>query len=64
MSDNNGTAKEGSYWEKDENLNKLCDFLRSNEGPAVREAVEERIEKRVHYIKGTWRRNVSDDVWL
>eukprot|EP00594_Rhizosolenia_setigera_P019488 CAMPEP_0178962860 /NCGR_PEP_ID=MMETSP0789-20121207/14635_1 /TAXON_ID=3005 /ORGANISM="Rhizosolenia setigera, Strain CCMP 1694" /LENGTH=327 /DNA_ID=CAMNT_0020647129 /DNA_START=96 /DNA_END=1079 /DNA_ORIENTATION=- len=33
-----------------ENLNKLCDFLRSSEGPAVREAVE--MDKRVQYIKG------------
>jgi len=41
-----------SYWEELENLNRLCDFLRSSEGVVVREAVEERIEKRVHYMKG------------
>ena len=34
---------------------KLCDFLRSSDGPAVREAIE--MDKRVYYIKGTfmWR---------
>ena len=47
------TAEEVPYWENEENLKKLCDFLRSQDGAAVREAVEERIEKRVHYIKGT-----------
>lgn len=46
------TTEEVAYWENEENLKKLCDFLRSQDGAAVREAVEERIEKRVHYIKG------------
>lgn len=43
----NGTS---SFYEEEENLKKLCDFLRSAEGPAVREAIE--MEKRVYYLKG------------
>lgn len=43
-------TEELSFYEEVENLKKLCDFLRSNEGPPVREAVE--MEKRVHYLKG------------
>lgn len=39
-----------SFYEEEENLQKLCDFLRSAEGPAVREAIE--MEKRVYYLKG------------
>jgi len=55
----NGTAvkaepvkeeKEKSFYEKEENLVKLCEFLRSNDGPAVREAVLN--DKRVYYLKG------------
>jgi len=42
--------KEKTFYEKEENLVKLCEFLRSNEGPAVREAVE--MDKRVYYLKG------------
>jgi len=42
--------KEKSFYEIEENLVKLCEFLRSNEGPAVREAVE--MDKRVYYLKG------------
>lgn len=42
------TAKD--FYEPDENLRKLCDFLRGSEGPAVREAIE--MDKRVTYIKG------------
>lgn len=36
--------------ENTEQLQKLCNFLRSREGPAVREALL--MEKRVHYLKG------------
>ncbi len=43
-----GKAKE--FYEDEKNLNKLCNFLRSTEGPAVREAVM--MDKRVYYIKG------------
>eukprot|EP00543_Licmophora_paradoxa_P014634 CAMPEP_0202458314 /NCGR_PEP_ID=MMETSP1360-20130828/24459_1 /ASSEMBLY_ACC=CAM_ASM_000848 /TAXON_ID=515479 /ORGANISM="Licmophora paradoxa, Strain CCMP2313" /LENGTH=325 /DNA_ID=CAMNT_0049078809 /DNA_START=12 /DNA_END=989 /DNA_ORIENTATION=- len=39
-----------SFYDDEENLKKLCDFLRSKEGPPVREAVL--MEKRVHYLKG------------
>lgn len=44
-----GDAKP-SFYEEEENLQKLCDFLRSNEGPPVREALL--MDKRVHYLKG------------
>ena len=44
------SEKEKSFYEKEENLIKLCEFLRSNEGPAVREAVLN--DKRVYYLKG------------
>lgn len=40
-----------SYYEDPDNLKKLCNFLRSKHGPAVREATL--MEKRVYYIKGT-----------
>ena len=43
-------AEEGGFYDDIENLKKLCDFLRSKEGPAVREAVE--MDKRVYYLKG------------
>ena len=43
-------ADEGGFYDDIENLKKLCDFLRSKEGPAVREAVE--MDKRVYYLKG------------
>jgi hypothetical protein len=39
-----------SFYADEENLKKLCDFLRSNEGPPVREALL--MEKRVLYLKG------------
>lgn len=42
--------KEPSFYDEEEHLQKLCDFLRSREGPPVREALL--MEKRVHYIKG------------
>ena len=39
------------FYEKNpEQLKKLCDFLRSRNGPPVREALL--MEKRVHYLKG------------
>eukprot|EP00568_Trieres_chinensis_P005405 CAMPEP_0183309124 /NCGR_PEP_ID=MMETSP0160_2-20130417/24016_1 /TAXON_ID=2839 ORGANISM="Odontella Sinensis, Strain Grunow 1884" /NCGR_SAMPLE_ID=MMETSP0160_2 /ASSEMBLY_ACC=CAM_ASM_000250 /LENGTH=328 /DNA_ID=CAMNT_0025473091 /DNA_START=200 /DNA_END=1186 /DNA_ORIENTATION=- len=38
------------FYEDEDNLKKLCDFLRSKEGPSVREAIE--MDKRVHYLKG------------
>lgn len=41
-----------SFYEKEENLNKLCDFLRSKNGPPVREAIETKTEKRCYYLKG------------
>lgn len=39
-----------SFYDDEENLKKLCDFLRSRDGPAVREALL--MEKRVYYLKG------------
>lgn len=39
------------YEKHPEQLKKLCDFLRSRNGPPVREALL--MEKRVHYLKGT-----------
>jgi hypothetical protein len=45
------TEDEGvSFYDDEDNLKKLCNFLRSTEGPAVREAIE--MEKRVYYLKG------------
>jgi len=41
---------EPSFYDDIENVMKLCDFLRSREGPPVREALL--MEKRVHYLKG------------
>jgi len=46
----NGVAEGGSFYEDVENLKKLCNFLRTKEGPAIREALL--MEKRVHYLKG------------
>mmetsp|Transcript_31169 Transcript_31169/g.47162 ORF Transcript_31169/g.47162 Transcript_31169/m.47162 type:complete len:326 (+) Transcript_31169:63-1040(+) len=46
----NGENGISAFYEEDENLKKLCNFLRSAEGPAVREAIE--MEKRVYYLKG------------
>lgn len=43
-------SKPSSFYDNEENLKKLCDFLRSREGPPVREALL--LEKRVHYLKG------------
>mmetsp|Transcript_17133 Transcript_17133/g.23808 ORF Transcript_17133/g.23808 Transcript_17133/m.23808 type:complete len:322 (-) Transcript_17133:115-1080(-) len=39
-----------TFYEEVDNLKKLCDFLRSKDGPAVREAIE--MDKRVYYLKG------------
>jgi translocation protein SEC62 len=39
-----------AFYEDEKNLKILCDFLRSSEGPPVREAVE--MDKRVYYLKG------------
>ena len=47
-----GEEEELSFYEDEDNLKKLCDFLRSTEGPSVREAIE--MDKRVHYLKGMW----------
>jgi translocation protein SEC62 len=41
-----------TFYEDEEHLKKLCDFLHSRQGPAVREALL--MEKRVHYLKGTY----------
>eukprot|EP00956_Cyclotella_meneghiniana_P011971 scaffold16889_cov63-Cyclotella_meneghiniana.AAC.3 len=49
-SSTNGTTT--TFYQTDKNLMKLCDFLRSSDGPAVREAIE--MDKRVYYIKGTF----------
>jgi len=42
--------EEPSFYEIEANLEKLCEFLRSSDGPAVREAIE--MDKRVYYLKG------------
>lgn len=48
----NGTEekKKPSFYDEEDNQKKLCDFLRSREGPGIREALL--MEKRVHYLKG------------
>jgi hypothetical protein len=38
------------FYDDEVNLKKLCNFLRSTDGPAVREAIE--MDKRVYYLKG------------
>uniref|UniRef100_A0A6U4IPD0 Translocation protein SEC62 n=1 Tax=Minutocellus polymorphus TaxID=265543 RepID=A0A6U4IPD0_9STRA len=43
-------AESEAFYENEDNLKKLCDFLRGKEGPAVREAIE--MDKRVYYLKG------------
>jgi len=42
--------EELSFYEEEENLKQLCNFLRSDMGPPVREAIE--MDKRVYYLKG------------
>jgi hypothetical protein len=51
-----------AYYESHENLKKLCNFLRSRQGPAVREALL--MDRRVHYIKGTKNRSLAVVVFL
>ena len=56
MVEENGSSSSGAkeFYEDEKHLMKLCDFLRSSEGPPVREAIE--MDKRVYYIKGAlWR---------
>lgn len=51
------------FYEDEENLKKLCNFLRSNEGVPVREAIE--MDKRVYYLKGQWwRSRMNKSFWL
>jgi hypothetical protein len=44
-------SKSLAFYQEPGNLKKLCDFLRSRQGPALREAVL--MDQRVYYIKGT-----------
>jgi len=56
----NGTASKDSvevFYKDEKNLKILCNFLRSEEGPAVRDAIM--MDKRVHYFKGTFFFHVS-----
>jgi len=46
------TTDTATFYEDEKNLQKLCNFLRSNDGPAVREAIE--MDKRVYYLKGMY----------
>lgn len=55
----NGGEVSKTYYEEEDNLKKLCNFLRSSEGPPVREAIE--MEKRVHYLKGE--RGLNMGLW-
>jgi hypothetical protein len=52
-------AAKTSFYEQEENLQLLCNFLRSTEGPAVREALL--MDKRVLYMKGKQDRN---QLWI
>ena len=60
-SDNNNNTKDApvvavqAYYQDEENLKKLCNFLRTKHGPAIRESTL--MEKRVYYLKGTFQRN-------
>jgi len=49
VSEQSNGESEGFY-ENEIHLRKLCNFLRSPEGPSVREAIE--MDKRVYYLKG------------
>lgn len=55
-SDNNNNTKDApvvavqAYYQDEENLKKLCNFLRTKHGPAIRESTL--MEKRVYYLKG------------
>lgn len=48
------SSPSSSFYEEEDNLKQLCDFLRSKHGPPVREATL--MDKRVHFVKGTYRR--------
>ena len=47
---NTNVSKSLAFYQEPGNLKKLCDFLRSRQGPALREAVL--MDQRVYYIKG------------
>lgn len=47
---NEEDTEEIIFYDNVENLKILCNFLRSDTGPAVREAIE--MDKRVYYLKG------------
>ena len=59
MVEENGSSSSGAkeFYEDEKQLMKLCDFLRSSEGPPVREAIE--MDKRVYYIKGALMEGLS-----
>jgi len=50
----NGTSSHNDsvevFYKDEKNLKILCNFLRSEDGPAVRDAIM--MDKRVHYFKG------------
>jgi hypothetical protein len=46
-------AEKKNFYEEEENLTKLCNFLRSKHGPPVRNAVM--MDKRVLFLKGRLR---------
>jgi hypothetical protein len=50
----NGTTSQHesveAFYKEDKNLKVLCNFLRSEDGPVVRDAIM--MDKRVHYFKG------------
>ena len=48
--DGEDKATTSGFYEKEENLKLLCNFLRTGDGPPVREALL--MEKRVYYLKG------------
>ena len=54
-------AAKASFYEQEENLQLLCNFLRSQEGPAVREALL--MDKRVLYMKGKQTEIPSGILW-
>jgi hypothetical protein len=43
-------SKSLAFYQEPGNLKKLCDFLRSRQGPPLREAVL--MDQRVYYLKG------------
>ena len=62
MVEENGSSSSGAkeFYEDEKQLMKLCDFLRSSEGPPVREAIE--MDKRVYYIKGALMEGLSYNI--